>query len=147
MRAVFLGTVLSATILLIGTKAGAQLQTSGTSSGTPTNNLAGPELSAAMSAAQQPKNQATASHVFCYCGCDREHGHKSLLDCYRTGHIPVCKTCQGEFIRVGQLNNQGATLGQIQNDIDGQYSSGYPYPQPSPILRQYLAGKANPGAM
>jgi hypothetical protein len=141
MRAIVLGVLISSAICLSGTKCSAQVQISDFSS-TLSNPTTPPAVEAALSAAQQPQNQAVASKVFCYCGCDREHGHQSLLDCYRTGHIPVCKTCQSEFIRVGQMTSQGATLGQIQSDIDRQWAGTYPYPQPSLILRNYMAGRA-----
>ncbi len=104
-------------------------------------------LHAAMIAATNPANQAVAAKSFCYCGCDKQDGHRSLLDCYRTGHIPTCSTCQNEFIRVGELNKAGETIGQIQHQIDQEFSSAYPYPEPSPALQQYQASRDSSGTM
>lgn len=109
--------------------------------------MAQPNLQAAMSAAANPANQAIAQKIFCYCGCDREDGHRNLLDCYRTGHVPNCKTCQNEFVSINQMRAQGESLSEIQNNIDSEFSHVYPYHQPSAILRSYLASKESPGAM
>lgn len=32
------------------------------------------------------RNPALLSQLWCYCGCDRTDGHRSLLDCYRDTH-------------------------------------------------------------
>jgi hypothetical protein len=35
----------------------------------------------------------------CYCRCDKEHGHTSLLSCYTDRHASVCALCQKEAKR------------------------------------------------
>src|SRR6185437_16529998 len=94
-------------------------------------------------AAANPQVQQIATKLFCYCGCDKEDGHSSLMDCYKTGHLANCKTCQGEFIRAAQMNAQGASLAQIQDNIDREFARAYPG-APSPTLKRYLAGKEHP---
>jgi hypothetical protein len=106
------------------------------------NNSGKTEAQRGMAAAQIPANQKIATKVFCYCGCDRENGHKNLLDCYNTGHVPHCPTCQQEFIRVQSMNNQ--PIAEIQNRIDNEFSIRYPYHDKSDILKQYLSTKGQP---
>ena len=103
--------------------------------------------STALQAAGRPDIQQIASHIFCYCGCDVEHGHRSLLDCYTTGHVPVCKTCANEFVRISQMEAQHQTVAQMQNEIDNEFSHVYPYPRQSAILKQYISGKESTGHM
>ena len=31
----------------------------------------------------------TLDQLYCYCGCDKSAGHKSLLSCYTDGHAPT----------------------------------------------------------
>jgi hypothetical protein len=106
------------------------------------NNSGKTEVQRALAAAKNPLNQKIATKVFCYCGCDRESGHKNLLDCYNTGHVPHCPTCAQEFNRVQAMNTQ--PLAEIQNRIDGEFAVRYPYHEQSEILKQYLSTKGQP---
>jgi hypothetical protein len=106
------------------------------------NNSGKTEAQRAMVAAANPANQKIATKVFCYCGCDREDGHKNLLDCYNTGHVPHCPTCQQEFNRIQTMNTQ--PISEIQNRIDGEFAIRYPYHEKSDILKQYLSTKGQP---
>ena len=36
--------------------------------------------------------------VPCYCGCDQQQGHESLLDCFITKHGVKCTICQKEAL-------------------------------------------------
>lgn len=40
----------------------------------------------------------TLYQVPCYCGCNKEQGHKSLLDCFTGTHGAVCHICQKEAL-------------------------------------------------
>jgi hypothetical protein len=53
----------------------------------------------------------------CYCYCDRNAGHKSLLDCYVSEHGSECDICQREAVLAYQLTQKGKTPGQIRAAI------------------------------
>ncbi len=53
----------------------------------------------------------------CYCGCDREVGHKSLLDCYCDRHASICATCKMEAVFAYQEYRKGRTASQIRKEI------------------------------
>jgi Protein of unknown function with PCYCGC motif len=57
------------------------------------------------------------NQLHCYCGCDREYGHRSLLDCYRDGHGSRCAICVGEAIEANRLAEQGTPVEQIRDAL------------------------------
>jgi len=58
----------------------------------------------------------------CYCRCDREVGHKSLLDCYVDKHASVCATCKMEAVFAYQETQKGKTPAEIRQEIiDGKW--------------------------
>lgn len=50
----------------------------------------------------------------CYCHCDQNEGHKSLLDCYTRTHAVRCFACQSEAIFIFQQNKMGKTATSIR---------------------------------
>jgi hypothetical protein len=54
----------------------------------------------------------------CYCGCNTEVGHKSLLDCYTGDHASICETCLMEGVFAYRETKQGKTPGQIRAAIE-----------------------------
>src|SRR5258706_9869269 len=48
----------------------------------------------------------------CYCYCDRNAEHKSLLDCYASEHGSQCDICQREAILAYQLTQKGKSPAQ-----------------------------------
>jgi len=52
--------------------------------------------------------------VPCYCGCDREQGHGSLLDCFTTKHGVLCHICQKEVMFCFRQQEKGKTTIQIR---------------------------------
>lgn len=54
----------------------------------------------------------------CYCRCDNELGHHSLLDCYTGDHASVCETCMMEGIFAYEQTKKGKTPGQIRAAIE-----------------------------
>lgn len=54
----------------------------------------------------------------CYCHCDNELGHHSLLDCYTGNHASVCETCMMEGIFVYEQTKKGKTPRQIRAEIE-----------------------------
>src|SRR6202167_2094942 len=72
----------------------------------------------------------------CYCHCDKEMGHTSLLSCYTDRHASVCALCQKEAVLAYTESQQGKTAAQIRKDImDGKWKdvdlSKYEAPAPS----------------
>jgi hypothetical protein len=53
----------------------------------------------------------------CYCHCDRNMGHKSLLDCYGGTHASVCDVCLKEGIFSYEQTSKGKTPAQIRAAI------------------------------
>jgi hypothetical protein len=63
------------------------------------------------------KVKATLYQMPCYCNCDREAGHTSLLDCYRGTHASVCLICKKELFYSYQEQKKGKTAAQIRAGI------------------------------
>ncbi len=60
----------------------------------------------------------------CYCGCDKEAGHKSLLDCYVDRHAATCDVCKKEGAYAYMQTRRGKTAAQIRSEIvNGKWSS------------------------
>jgi hypothetical protein len=58
----------------------------------------------------------------CYCRCDKEHGHTSLLSCYTDRHASVCALCQKEAVFSYSESKKGKTAAEIRKEIiDGKW--------------------------
>jgi hypothetical protein len=58
----------------------------------------------------------------CYCGCDKEVGHKSLLDCFTDLHGAHCVLCKKEGAFTYSESQQGKTAAEIRKEIiDGKW--------------------------
>jgi hypothetical protein len=53
----------------------------------------------------------------CYCHCDKELGHGSLLDCFTGMHAAVCNVCKWEGIYAYQQTKKKKTAAQIRAGI------------------------------
>lgn len=53
----------------------------------------------------------------CYCGCDREFGHHSLLDCYTSDHTAGCAVCVKETFFTWEMTRQNKTPAEIRAAI------------------------------
>jgi hypothetical protein len=53
----------------------------------------------------------------CYCRCDKEVGHKSLLDCFTDYHGAHCILCKKEAVFTYTESQQGKTAAQIRKEI------------------------------
>ena len=70
------------------------------------------------------KEKKTLYQQPCYCHCDREVGHRSLLDCYVDRHASVCATCKMEAVFAYQESKKGKTAAEIRREIiDGKWRS------------------------
>lgn len=59
--------------------------------------------------------------IYCYCGCERNMGHYSLLDCYKSDHAAGCDVCLSEGALVYRMHKEGKTLDQIRSAVDAAY--------------------------
>jgi hypothetical protein len=58
----------------------------------------------------------------CYCHCDKDIGHTSLLSCYTDRHASVCALCQKEAVLAYTESQKGKTAAQIRKEIiDGKW--------------------------
>jgi hypothetical protein len=58
----------------------------------------------------------------CYCGCDKEVGHKSLLDCFTDYHGAHCILCKKEAAFTYSESQQGKSAAEIRKEImDGKW--------------------------
>ena len=62
------------------------------------------------------------AQLWCYCGCDKTNGHRSLLDCYRDYHGATCAICTGEALEANQLYNQGSPVEQIRDALRARFA-------------------------
>lgn len=53
----------------------------------------------------------------CYCHCDKELGHSSLLSCYQDRHASICGTCKMELYYAYMGRRKGMTAKQIRAGI------------------------------
>ena len=53
----------------------------------------------------------------CYCHCDKELGHSSLLDCFTGTHAAVCNVCKWEGIYTYNETQKKKTPAQIREGI------------------------------
>jgi len=78
----------------------------------------GPAHEAYRIAREQPELLA---QLHCYCGCDKEYGHRNLLDCYRDRHGSRCEICIGEAIEAEKLVSQGSPIEQIRDSLRARF--------------------------
>ena len=53
----------------------------------------------------------------CYCHCDRNMGHRSLLDCFAGKHGADCDICVKEALFAMQKHRKGKSAEQIRTEI------------------------------
>jgi ferredoxin len=67
------------------------------------------------------KKPELLAQLHCYCGCDRRHGHRSLLDCYRSRHSASCETCVGEAIEASKMQEHSSPIEQIRAALKSRF--------------------------
>ncbi len=55
--------------------------------------------------------------VWCYCGCVRNSGHRSLKTCFINKHASYCDVCMLEALEAKKLYEEGYTVAQIRKTI------------------------------
>lgn len=68
------------------------------------------------------QNPMLLSQLPCFCGCDKNNGHKNLLDCYRDRHGATCEICTGEALDADRMFKQGSPVEQIRDALRARYS-------------------------
>ncbi len=53
----------------------------------------------------------------CFCYCDANDGHHSLLDCFVSDHAASCNICRMEGIFAYERTRKGQTAAQIRKEI------------------------------
>ncbi len=66
-------------------------------------------------------NPVLLAQLHCYCGCDKEEGHKNLLDCFRGRHGGRCEICVSEVLQANRMSRQGATVERIRDALRARY--------------------------
>ena len=61
-------------------------------------------------------------HIYCYCFCERNHGHSSLRSCFATDHGAVCGICLSEANLVSRLAKAGKSIEEIQLAVDKAFA-------------------------
>ena len=64
-------------------------------------------------------------HLYCYCYCAEDHGHKSLRTCFTDGHGSGCDICMNEARLAKRLHDKGYSILQIRNEIDKEFYEPY----------------------
>lgn len=62
--------------------------------------------------------------LYCYCRCQENHGHKSLLSCYADTHAANCNVCMDEAWMAARMAVKGSCPAEIQKAIDQRFGSG-----------------------
>jgi Protein of unknown function with PCYCGC motif len=70
------------------------------------------------------RNPALLAQMHCYCGCDKEVGHKNLLDCFRDRHGSHCAICTGEAVEAERLAQRGMPAEQIRDVLRAKFAHG-----------------------
>lgn len=61
--------------------------------------------------------------LMCYCECEQNFGHRSLLTCYESEHAASCDICLTEGTMAAKMHRQGTSLDDIRRAIDAQFRS------------------------
>lgn len=64
-------------------------------------------------------------HLYCYCYCAEDHGHKSLRTCFTDRHGAGCDICIKEAIRARELHEKGYGIREIRAKIDKEFYRPY----------------------
>lgn len=59
--------------------------------------------------------------IYCYCRCQDNHGHKSLLTCFVDRHGSQCGICMDEALMAYDLHKKGYSPEEIVGKIDATF--------------------------
>lgn len=59
--------------------------------------------------------------IYCYCHCERNFGHKSLLTCFVDRHASECNICQDQAIFASSRVHDGFSIRQVRKAVDQKF--------------------------
>ncbi|MDH3974255.1 MAG: PCYCGC domain-containing protein [Deltaproteobacteria bacterium] len=59
--------------------------------------------------------------IYCYCKCQHNFGHKSLLTCFTDKHGAECGICMDEAIMAHDLHKKGYSTEEIVSKVDSAF--------------------------
>lgn len=62
-------------------------------------------------------------HIYCYCRCRENIGHRALVECFETDHAEHCDSCQMEALVAARMTAEGRSPAEIQKAIDEYFES------------------------
>lgn len=83
--------------------------------------FADPRTRAAYEAAR--KYASVLEHIYCYCRCKENIGHRALVECFETDHAEHCDSCQMEALTAARMTAEGRSPAEIQKAIDEYFAS------------------------
>jgi hypothetical protein len=60
--------------------------------------------------------------LYCYCDCEKNFGHKSLLSCYVDQHAKYCSVCIDEALMAYEMHKEGKSTLEIRRQVDKRFS-------------------------
>ncbi len=60
--------------------------------------------------------------IYCYCDCQKNHGHKSLLTCYVDRHGSQCSVCIKEALMAHDLHKKGYKKSEIVKKVNATFA-------------------------
>ncbi len=67
------------------------------------------------------QNRDLLDVIYCYCYCEKNIGHKSLLSCYVDRHAANCGICMDQAILASKLYKKGFDMVQVREAVDKKY--------------------------
>jgi len=67
------------------------------------------------------ENRDLLDTMYCYCYCEKNIGHKSLLSCYADRHAANCDICMDEAIYASKFHKKGFDMVQVREAVDKKF--------------------------
>jgi hypothetical protein len=83
--------------------------------------FADPKTAAAYAAAKS--HAAVLEHIYCFCHCHENLGHRALIECFESDHGANCDICQTEATVAAKMADAGHSAAEIQQAIDAYYQA------------------------
>jgi hypothetical protein len=58
----------------------------------------------------------------CFCGCMKERGHQSNLDCFKDDHSAYCGVCQNIALDAAAMHKRGVGIEEIRKAVVDKYA-------------------------
>lgn len=67
------------------------------------------------------QNRELLDAMYCYCYCEKNIGHKSLLSCYVDRHAANCDICMDQAIFAEKFHKKGFDIAQVREAVDKKF--------------------------